>query len=229
MKNDTPLTAAQKKLADDNYALVFWGIKKLGLRFPRLDGDSLMSACQLGLIMAARTYNPSKASFSTHAFRAMWSCCQRETILDQPIHVPSRLALTKRNDGQRRQADMILSLSRLENDMVDFENCGIHGLASADASIGADLEAREEADRILSRLTPIERSRVQAVIMEGYTQTECAAAQGCSENAISISLINAMKRLDGQMPPKRVPMSAEERRARDRERKHKAVLARRAS
>jgi RNA polymerase sigma factor (sigma-70 family) len=63
------LTEEQKKLASDNFPLVWWYIKKLLLskKIKRREIDDVSGYIVYRLCMAAETYDPSKGKFSTYA------------------------------------------------------------------------------------------------------------------------------------------------------------------
>lgn len=61
-----PLTAEQKQLATDNLRLVWAGMRKY--RTTLIDRDTMEAEFMMALVHAARTYNPTKGSFSGWAF-----------------------------------------------------------------------------------------------------------------------------------------------------------------
>lgn len=60
------MTAAQEKLINDNYALAPYCVKKFSRKFYSIDHEDMLSLAHLGLVDAARTFDPSKGAFSTY-------------------------------------------------------------------------------------------------------------------------------------------------------------------
>lgn len=87
------LTAEQKKLVEDNQALIFFSLKKFN--YPAWDFYDLAA---IGLCKAAEKYDPEKgSSFATYAIRAIhnelshWKkannhCVKPATSIDEPLN-----------------------------------------------------------------------------------------------------------------------------------------------
>lgn len=73
--NTTPLTTDQQKLAADNIGLAYKFAFKNPIR--GVDQDETVSICMMGLVRAARKFNPGRGvRFSTYAY-----ACMRSTLL----------------------------------------------------------------------------------------------------------------------------------------------------
>lgn len=90
--NDTPLTDAQKDLADQHWRLALWGSKRLhGLPSVnrRLSHPEVTSACMMALVYAARKYDSSfKTTFATYAYRHMRRWVRHDVIKSRLVRVP---------------------------------------------------------------------------------------------------------------------------------------------
>lgn len=69
--NTTPLTTDQQKLAADNVRLAYKFASKNPVH--GLDFEEVVSICLMGLVRAARLFNPNRARFSTFAYKCMRS------------------------------------------------------------------------------------------------------------------------------------------------------------
>ena len=69
-----PLTLDQQRLAADNLRLVFYAVRKMRASVTHMGYDQCVSEGCLGLVVAARNYDPSKGfAFSTFATRCIIS------------------------------------------------------------------------------------------------------------------------------------------------------------
>lgn len=62
----TPLTDAQRDLAEQNYRLVLWGVSSILTRYTRIDEADAWSLSGMALVQAVRDWKPAKATLSTH-------------------------------------------------------------------------------------------------------------------------------------------------------------------
>lgn len=70
------LTGEQRKVAEDNYGLIYAALKKYCI--PR-EYEDFYGVMAEGLCNAVRTYNPNRGvKFSTYAMKCMWSACFME-------------------------------------------------------------------------------------------------------------------------------------------------------
>lgn len=135
----------------------------------RDDVAGLQSAALLGLTLAARSFDPSLASFKTFASR----------VIDAQIRTDFR---------QRLRARGYVHASRSDNSLVSVLRPVEFGRTTEKLPATRDVEReylRQECRELVLRLTPSERDR-DAIEMklEGWRQADIARAFGLSEQSV---------------------------------------------
>jgi RNA polymerase sigma factor (sigma-70 family) len=97
-RNPTKLTRSQQKLIEDNIGIIRWAAKVLHKRHPDIDMSDIFSACNEGIVTAARGFDPSKAAFITYAFKRIRATLRRDLLNSNFIRVPVHL-----HDGTARK------------------------------------------------------------------------------------------------------------------------------
>ena len=163
-----PLTPEQKQLAADNERLIYLAIRRYA---PNEDADELYGYAAEGLLRAARTYDPTRGKFSTHA---MW--CMRSAVgFNQ--HCAKR---------KKRSGKLVLHMDDVDavdqNEEYNAETCGVAPLKDRPClsldETGADVE------RFLRSLPTRDRELVRMRI-GGYTIKEIGDTFGITIQAAS--------------------------------------------
>lgn len=189
------LTDEQRKLVEDNYNLIFGFLRKIGCLFaytktrsgryvPRYGSDkrkewdpdyiqAIFDAAEIGLIKAAKAYDPERGAFSTLAFAAM----------------EGELALLKRRVGSSRYMLKFHKEVSLEGfaDFDDEENADKNWFLGEDDPRFGEVEERAEAKAIvadlLPLLTPSEEKMVKD-LMSGMSYSEIAKSHNVSRQRV---------------------------------------------
>ncbi len=164
-----PLTDVQSKFVADHIAIAYWGVRRFRRRFPTLDPDSILSACQLGLMMAARKYD-GRGHFASYASLWMFCTCQAEQIKCMSISVPSYCIrgsneMSGKPNDRVRQAKSIVNLTRLDNNCPYAADPGIHGLVDNQEGADYHIEISEEVGQLLPVLDRWEHLVIEATVM----------------------------------------------------------------
>lgn len=151
--------------------------KKLGYSY-----DEVFQAGAVGLIVAARNYNPEKnCKFSTYAywniFGYIMNLCRSDTW-------------NGANREERFKGHHPLSLNN-ECTMEDGQPTEFINLVEDPE----DKYERSELQLLLNKLTDEERFIVTKYYLEGYFQREIAEELNCSQNKISVVLKKSLLKL----------------------------------
>ena len=115
------LTDEQRKLIEDNHNLIYSFLRKHDY-----DPEEYYGLAAIGLCKAARTYDKSKGSFSTYAYRAMRGCVIND-IRDRSAakRIPENLIDSYNNEictedgGIVEYMDILASNEDLEKEVVE--------------------------------------------------------------------------------------------------------------
>lgn len=172
--DDTPLTAAQAKLVAAHVGWADAGARKYAYRWRRfVTEDDLRSAAYLGLVMAARKFDPARGlKFKTLAFSYCESTMRREV-------------------DRVRRLDGAVYDYRLEGHMravaarVSVEEGVLPHLARIDAPQHAETAARQQAALLEAQVhTPAERQLLDA-LRQSDSHREAAARLGVTPRAVA--------------------------------------------
>jgi RNA polymerase sigma factor (sigma-70 family) len=152
------------RLVCANLGLAHYAAGRFLARWPALaraigDFEDLVSVAHVGLVKAARHYDPARGvKFSTYAHAAMLGELRREALSADLVRVPERLRGAERAAARRRCA--CVSLSALKGqEGADYEpSCEPDPAAGLQA---AELRARvaRELDKLPPRLAVVCRER----------------------------------------------------------------------
>lgn len=114
-----PLTDEQKRLVGENIRLAYQFANRFHARY-RMHLDDVLSAAQLGLMRAVRTWDPRKARLSTHAFRWMQNAVQEERRSLAPMVLPAWVSEGKpaKTEETEQAATLARAVRRLALDPV---------------------------------------------------------------------------------------------------------------
>lgn len=162
------LTKQQQTLVLDNLKLVYKVLFELNL----LDNEDMVQEGFLNLCLAAQTYNPEKAKFSTHAYwnikYGVLSSIQKDNIF---------------NSSSRKSEDCLIT----DNDAL------LLGAEGEDILDIAEIHLRLE--KVLNELSP-QYIKMLKMIYEGFTQSEIAKATNQSQSQVSIILSKMRKEVE---------------------------------
>ena len=143
-----------------------------------VDVDAVESDALLGLILAARAFDPLRGViFTTYAKRRI-----RGAILD---------GLRERQGRGQRQHMRFVSLSTPMGDEVTLGDV----LADRGLPVDSALEQTEEIARLLRPARRVARRLVREHFIEGYSQEEIARRHGLSPSRVSQLIHEARKRI----------------------------------
>lgn len=178
-----PLTPDQQKLASDHLAYAYELVAPYRASHPSSE-DLFLSAAHLGLIRAARRYNPGRGSFATFSRRFIVGACLDVRRAHHPIRSrPGRPA------------------PRIRVDTVDPATMPMYTLGFHRRPTVPDLDQVDEAEAIepYARLLPDRHADlVRALFVMGYTQEECAERFGVTQSRVSAILAEAADILNGR-------------------------------
>lgn len=120
--NNKPLTAAQRRLCEENIALVYFALR--GVRYDRKDEalrEELVSEGMVGLIRAARGFDPSLGfKFSTYAqasaFKMMWQYSRRRMSDRCGMRAQGRRSEDEFGSRRPTRVEEFTELSRVKSD-----------------------------------------------------------------------------------------------------------------
>lgn len=176
-----PLTAAQQELAARYVPLARRLVWPLRVAWPA-SRDEFESAAMMALVEAAEAYDPDRnVRFSTFA---------RMRILGALRDVQRRVAPS----GWRSDAAHAPLIGPLTNESE------LHGRvigAEPDPPIGSESEAIEEIEAWFRKLPPRHAAACRQIYLHGKTQTDAAAALGCSQSRLCCLHREALTMLNG--------------------------------
>lgn len=177
----TPLTTSERCLVAQWTGLVDYIIKKhdyLSLaRKARLSREQLHSAGCLGMIHAAKRFEPGRSKFNTFAYAYIRSWISREIVLSRLIRVPEAVAWDVK---QGRRADALPDVHQFRGDHDDWS----YDPPAPDET--AEREARDFQREFRDQLALLP-ARWQSVIkgrLEGRTLEAIGRDMGVSKERI---------------------------------------------
>lgn len=155
------LTDAQRQLAADNWLLVPWVVGRIASKCRDRYEDELLSEGQLGLVKAARTYNPKVGKFTTWATLVI-KCRLISFIRNQNRPTKKR---TRVGDDTSHEALKLKSAREVKNPN----------------------DSREEWERVVRecRLDGEEIELLRLRFVDGLLIGEAAAAMGKNKNQVN--------------------------------------------
>ncbi len=175
------LTDEQSKLAGDNYKLALAAANRMRRRFPRMDIEDIVSACNEGLCHAARKHDPSKGfAFSTYAWQWMLAKARkadaRRTLVEVPEYLqpgsknaartPKNLAFANQALATTFNEPRRKAYCAVSEDYARSER-GIHAVESKWRPVGESAETKDLADRALGVMRETDREIVKRHVMDG--------------------------------------------------------------
>jgi RNA polymerase sigma factor (sigma-70 family) len=171
-----PLSPEQERRVLDNERLAFWLARRFGRRWPWLDVDDLKQEALVGLVKAARGFDPSRgAAFSTYCVRAV---CRR-------------LEHYAQREARERHASIQPGYSP---DHGGEE--GQHGRDVVDPRSARPQECREAAELarwLLSQVREPDGWLLRAYYLDGLSARQLAAALGISPTGVCDKLRRACR------------------------------------
>lgn len=140
-----------------------------------MEYDDILQICCLGLVKAAKGYDPGRGAFSPYAVR----------IMDNEVLMEVRRERTRLH-GSSLDAP-------LGGDDDDLTGAGV--IDDEAASFVGGLEDRDQVARLLSLLDPRDRRMLWLWVVEDVSQHDIAAALGISQSYASRKLRQARARL----------------------------------
>lgn len=176
------LTPEQSQMVEDNIGLAYHARNQYRGKFGWLDPEELLSACFLGLVKAAKAFNPEKAQFSTYAMRSMYNTIIKELIPSKPVIEPcflEDLAIDK--EGEHSNWESFLGSDAMEEDILRKAFC------------------KELIKKIIKDNPGKGRARTRKIIAMYYInpdlkQQEIADIAGCSQKNVSFILRGLRKK-----------------------------------
>jgi len=164
-----PLSEQQRQLAEQYVPLARSMARRLDPYWP-MEKDELYSTAMLALVEAAQSFDPTrKVSFATFARHRI-----RGALRDF-----QRLVGSAETGEIRNASPMVSPLGR------DLEQYGqVLGIRPADP-VGLEIESRDAVEGWLRRLPRAHAAACRMIYLEGKSQTEAAAAVGCSPSYLS--------------------------------------------
>ena len=174
------LTKEQEELVTKNIALAYYLFKKLyNDDFKNSHGDDLISEGLMGLVKAAKTYDPTKCKFATYATR----CIQNQFFM----------YIRKQKDKFNRTFSLD---APIDNDSDGTE------ITLADSMVTADWTTSDNIDKAIEvdyrqmlvdaffETRPARNKEVYVLMSHGKTQKEVAEILGFSQSYVSRLLRN---------------------------------------
>lgn len=159
-------------------------VRRLGSTLPgHVDAEGLESDAMLGLVLAARSFDPGRGvAFTTYAAKR--------------IHGAMLDGLRERQGCSRGQRPRVMvSLSAPRHDTDGREVTLGDVLALEQEPVGAAMERREELDHLLSRVRSPERRMVREYYLDQLSQDQIAARHGISASRVSQRIKAARQRM----------------------------------
>lgn len=188
-----PLTPDQQQLAADNIRLVYLLVHRLQRRRPGLNFDDLVGAGMMGLVQAARCFDPARGvRFSTYAC----NCIKRHLRIESNvglIYVPQEAWSHPRLGRWAEQSRAIASLSA---NPAFFK--GVLCSRNHAAQVEADEESQHRRARLyaaLNRLDPRDGEVIRLFHLEEISVIEIASRWNVSRERVRQILHRAMSRL----------------------------------
>ena len=174
------LTDEQRQMVEDNLPLAYFAVEKYYPKFDWLDPEEVLSACFLGLIYAARKYNPSRGKFSTYAMKSMFRNIRRELIPEKKQVDAMSLEDILTDKGE------VLNWQDLFSDGESVEDEAVYGVLSEQlvSVLDKTVASKVYKDIIKCRCTNPE-----------ITTAEILRKVGCSQGSIGFALKEARKQL----------------------------------
>lgn len=177
-RNNTPLTPEQQALAAQWSGLIVWA-KNRWRGLARRLGDDFDSYAAMGLIYAARAFDPGRGVlFSTYAARVMFQRLVNATYSERLIPVPYHRDLS--------EAPGVVSID------------STHG--SLDPADPREEEATQSAEDVravlrsaLPCLSPGQARVARLVFLDGLTQMDAAAVLGVTVQAVNMRCQKAVR------------------------------------
>lgn len=160
--NNTPLTSAQRKLAEENHAFIFYYMKRKGL-----DQDEFYDILAYALCKAARAYDPTQCAFATFC----WSCFENE------------IGMFRRSQSKRITA---LPFSYYDT-KVDEETQNLIYKTVPDPDAEQRIDETETAILIKDfvKNLPEKLEQTLKLRLQGYSQREIARMVGVNQTMVS--------------------------------------------
>lgn len=182
LRNRTPLTPGQQKLAADNVGLVFHWAYALAASRPavrRIGDDEAVSAGMLGLVRAARGYRPGSYAFASYAARSIQSAIMDATRTSRRMRLAGHL-----NRVEAVSPDVM-------RELVESRQAGPVCRYTAARAALVELVAGEllgdEADMLLA-------------LLKGWRQVKDEAARlGVCRSALSVRMSRAARAIRAAM------------------------------
>lgn len=199
--NKEPLTEAQQALVLQyrglacKLALQYWNRNREAHGFTEY--DDVEQAAQVGLVRAARLYdpaNPTKASFMTYAWFVVKDQIKKHVHAQHQIQIPEHLqaairgAKAKARPAYVEQAKKVYFTKSLEALPVHPHE------AAYQPDLGAGLDARIAVEKAFRYMTPRERQVMVWKHVEGRTLAEIGGYLGVSRERVRQVLKAAAER-----------------------------------
>ena len=178
-----PLTPQQERLVLENRGLVYWQAHRFDRQRARgrVDLEDLIGEGMIGLVNAARLYDPSEGfAFSTYALPAIYRRMDKFTDLEFAEMHASIQPLESREDGDEGQ----------------------HGEHIPDVKAARRAEQREVAELVrwlLSRIRESDRVLIEGYFLEHMTFAQLAQRHGVSPQAIPARIRKALWKARGRV------------------------------
>lgn len=180
-RNDTPLTAEQQALVAQWSGLIVWA-KNRWRGLARRLGDDFDSHAAMGLIYAARAFDPGRGfAFPTYASRVIHHRLLRATHSERVIPVPFHRSL----EGAPRT----LSINSKSGRAFDMAAPHEEEASQSAADVRAVLRSA------LPCLSPGQARATRLVFLDGLTQRDAAAVLGVTPQAVGVQCLAAMRSL----------------------------------
>lgn len=176
-----PLTEGQRELATRYMPLAGSMARRLAASLPS-GADDFRAAASLALVEAAQAFDESRgvdfATFARHRIRGALIDARRNLLCD----------------GWR--GDLALA-PHFESLGPGSESRGRVFGTTVDAPIGSEMEVEEDVAYCLGRLSPRQAAAFRHIYLDGKTQEEAAALDGCSKASMCRMHRDALERLAG--------------------------------
>jgi len=168
----TPLTDAQRDLAEQNYRLVLWGVSRVLKRYARIEEADAWSLAGLAMVRAVRDWQPAKATLATHYAWKLRAAASRHLKDSRPL-------------GYRVTDDPAPEIHGLHNDN--------HGEVLARDDWDGGRSASELAGKILARVGPEDARWLQLRYADGRQVRQIADALGSDRWSVGLRIGQAVE------------------------------------